>query len=71
MWVKQVGLQEPPLQGFVVQWTRYSYQWWAMVLTVHTSSEGPPLTTMAWVRAERLTPVKSDPNDGRAFRLWR
>ena len=69
VWVRQEGLQAPPIQGFVVEWRRWSYRWFALVLTVHAPTEGPPISVMEWMRAEQLTPVKSDPNDGRAYRL--
>lgn len=60
----------PPVQGFVVDWRRYSYRWWALVLIVHTADAKPPVTLMEWLPVERLTPVKSDPNDGRARRIF-
>lgn len=71
VWVAQEGAHPlmPPIQGFVVEWRRYSYKWWALVLTVHEPKEEPPLTKLEWLRAEKLTPVKSDPNDGRPWRI--
>ena len=70
VWVSQPGVQVPPVQGFVVEWRRHGYRWWALVLTVHTPAAEPPLTKLEWVRAERLKPVRSDPN-GDAWRIWR
>ena len=70
VWVTQHGIQVPPVQGFVVEWRRHSYRWWALVLTVHAPKEEPPLTKLEWIRAERLKPVRSDPN-GDAWRIWR
>lgn len=65
VWVDQKGPHSlmPPIQGFVER-RRYNYRWWALALTVAEPKEGPPLTTMERLRAEKLTPVKSDPNDG-------
>jgi len=71
VWVAQEGVQVPPLQGFVMDWRRYSYRWWALVLVVQASRNAAPVITMQWLPVERLTPVKSDPNDGRAWRIAR
>ena len=60
----------PPVQGFVVDWRRHSYRWWALVLTVTTREQEPPVTKLEWLLADKLTPVKSDPNDGRARRIF-
>jgi len=62
VWVSQPGLQVPPVQGLVVDWRRQSYRWSALVVTVHTDDEGRPVVVHEWVEAERLRPVKSDPN---------
>jgi hypothetical protein len=71
VWVAQEGVQAPLVQGFVVEWRRYSYRWFALVLTVRVPKEAAPVVKMEWLRAEQLTPVKSDPNDGRAWRIRR
>ena len=69
VWVSQEGVQTPPVQGFVVEWRRHSYRWWALVLVVELHPQAPPLVRMEWLPVERLTPVKSNPNDGRPHRL--
>ena len=40
-------VQVPSVQGFVVEGRRYSYRWFALVLTVHVPEEGAPLIKMA------------------------
>lgn len=69
VWVAQEDVRVPPLQGFVMDWRRYSYRWWALVLVVETPKDAAPVILMQWLPVERLTPIKSDPNDGRARRL--
>ena len=71
VWVAQEGVQVPPIQGFVVDWRRHAYRWWALVLVVQQPKEGGPVTLMEWMPVERLTPVKSNPNDGQSWRIWR
>lgn len=62
VWVAQPGPQVPPLQGLVLDWRRSSYRWTALVVTVHPDEEGRPLVQHEWVPAERLRPVRADPN---------
>ena len=71
VWVAQEGVQVPPLQGFVLDWRRYSYHWWALVVVVQQPKEGGPVSVTQWLPVERLTPIKSNPNDGRAWRIMR
>jgi hypothetical protein len=66
VWVAQPGPQVPPLQGLVLDWRRNSYRWTALVATVHLAEEGRPPMGHEWVEAERLWPVRTDPN-GRQF----
>jgi hypothetical protein len=53
-----------PVQGYVLDWRRHSYRWWASVLTVVKDAQGRPRAEIRWVEVERLTPVRSDPNNG-------
>jgi len=61
VWISQPGLQVPPVQGLVLDWRRHSYRWSALVVTVRTE-DGGSVVVQEWVPAERLTPVRSDPN---------
>ena len=65
VWVAQPGLQVPPVQGLVLGWRRHSYRWSALVVTVQGDEQGRPVVVQEWVEAERLRPVKADPNDRR------
>ncbi len=51
----------PPVQGYVLDWRRQSYRWLALVVTVRLE-EGRPVVMQEWIAAERLKPVRSDPN---------
>ena len=62
VWVSQTGLQVPPAQGLVLDWRRQSYRWSALVVTVRADEHGRPVVLQEWVEAERLRPVRSDPN---------
>ena len=53
-----------PLQGYVLEWRRHSYHWTALILISATDGDGRPTATQHWVPSERLTPVRSDPNNG-------
>ena len=53
-----------PTQGYVVEWRRHGYRWWASVVTVGPDEHGRPRAEARWVEVERLTPVRSDPNTG-------
>jgi hypothetical protein len=59
--VAQLGTLTPPVQGLVLDWRRHSYRWSALVVTVRIE-DGPPVVVQEWVEAERLRPVRSDPN---------
>ena len=61
VWVSRPGPQVPPVQGYVLDWRRHGYRWWALVVTV-SSEEAPPVVLQEWLPAERLRPVRSDPN---------
>lgn len=65
VWVQQAGPQQPPLQGYVLEWRRHSYRWSALVVVTVVDEKGQPSTCTEWLPAEVLTPVKSDPNTGR------
>jgi hypothetical protein len=53
---------QPPTQGFVLEWRRHSYKWFALVQYVQQDKDGPTIYSQQWFPAERLWPVKSDPN---------
>ena len=61
VWVSQPGPQVPPVQGLVLDWRRHSYRWSALVVTVQ-EQDGRSVVVQEWVEAERLRPVKADPN---------
>jgi hypothetical protein len=67
VWVAQQH-PHPPLQGFVLEWRRHSYRWSALVIIATVDADGHQTTILEWLPAEQLTPVKSDPNTGRARR---
>ena len=62
VWVSQSSPQVPPKQGLVLDWRRQSYRW-----SVRTDDQGRPVVVQEWVEAERLRPVRADPN---RRRLW-
>jgi len=62
VWVSQPGPQVPPVQGLVLDWRRQSYRWSALVVTVRPDHHGRPLVVQEWIEAERLRPVRADPN---------
>lgn len=51
----------PPVQGLVIAWNRHHYKWSALVCRVDESVPGGRLV-QDWVAAERLRPVRADPN---------
>ncbi|GAA3579835.1 hypothetical protein GCM10022197_41830 [Microlunatus spumicola] len=53
-----------PVQGYVLEWRRHSYRWFASVVTVALDEHGRPRAEVRWVDVDRLTPVRSDPNNG-------
>ena len=53
-----------PVQGYVLEWRRHSRRWTALVLVSGTDDQGWPTAIQQWVPAERLTQVRSDPNNG-------
>ena len=61
VWVTAPGRQGPPVQGLVLDWRRHSYRWSALVVTVRIE-DGQPLVVQEWFDADRLRPVRSDPN---------
>lgn len=65
VWVRfEDGPHAAPVQGYVLEWKRHSYRWWANVVAVTQDEHGRPQSLSRWVERERLTPVRSDPNDG-------
>ena len=64
VWVKPDQPGVAPVQGYVLEWRRHSYRWAALVLTSSIDDEGRPTASSRWLPAERLTPVRSDPNNG-------
>jgi hypothetical protein len=60
--VRQSGTLTPPVQGLVLDWRRHAYRWSALVVTVRLE-DGRPVVVQEWVEAERLSPVRSDPNN--------
>lgn len=65
VWVIGEDRLTPPVQGLVIAWSRHSYRWSALV--VRESGDGTT-TIQGWLPAERLRPVRSDPN--RVLRYW-
>ena len=66
---RHVGVQpeQPgvaPVQGYVLEWRRHSYRWTTLVLVSGVDDQDRPTGTQEWMRAEPLTPVRSDPNNG-------
>jgi hypothetical protein len=70
VWVSQPGPEVAPVQGYILEWRRHSYRWSALVLVAEMDSNSHQVTTLQWLPIERLTPVKSDPNNGRAWRWF-
>ena len=65
VWVKaDDGPHAAPVQGYVLEWKRHSYAWWANVVWVSLDERKRPQTQSRWVELDRLTPVRSDPNTG-------
>lgn len=58
----------PPVQGLVIAWNRHHYKWSALVCRVDESVAGGRLV-QDWVAAERLRPVRADPN--KVLTNWR
>ena len=54
-----------PVQGFVIEWRRHNYRWWANVLFVEQDADDRPAARTRWVEVDSLTPVRSDPSGGR------
>lgn len=52
---------EPPVQGLVIAWRRRSYQWQALVIVIDASGE-EPVAIQLWLPADRMRPVRTDPN---------
>lgn len=48
---------EDPVQGLVLAWRRHSYRWSALVVWVDDGR-----IVQEWIPAERLRPVRADPN---------
>ena len=48
----------------MLEWRRHSYRWTALVLVSGVDELGRPTAAQQWIPAERLTPVRSDPNNG-------
>lgn len=57
---KPAGDARRPRPGLVLDWRRHSYRWTALVVTVQLESGAR--VVQEWVPAERLRPVRSDPN---------
>ena len=62
LWIRSESRLLPPTQGFVLEWRRQSYMWSALVQYVKEEPEHPPLLLAKWFPAERLWPVRSDPD---------
>lgn len=61
VWVIGEDRLTPPVQGFVLAWRRHSYKWSALVVRVDETGDGAT-TLQGWLPAERLRPVRADPN---------
>lgn len=68
MWILGLSTLTPPVQGFVVAWNRRAYRWSALVVYVEPIGELEQLV-QRWLSADRLRPVRSDPN--RVLQYWR
>lgn len=53
VWVKQPGVHNPPVQGFIIAWRRHSYRWSALV--VYVDADGRVI--QEWLPADRLGKV--------------
>lgn len=63
VWVdNEVGRYLLPHQGLVLEWRTRSGRWEALVMYVDLNARRPRVVE-AWVREDRLRPVRSDPND--------
>ncbi|GEB64601.1 hypothetical protein SAT01_20490 [Sinomonas atrocyanea] len=69
-WFKDT--QDPgvlPRQVLVVSWRRHSYRWSALVVyCVEVEGSEDPAVVQRWVPAERLRPVRADPNEAFGLR---
>ena len=52
------------MQGYVLDWRHHSYRWSTLVVTVRVE-DGRAVVVQEWIEAERLRPVRADPNGGR------
>ena len=68
VWILGTGIHTPPVQGFVVAWHRHSYRWSCLCCWVETI-DGADQLIQRWLPAERLRPVRTDPN--RIIENWR
>lgn len=58
-----------PRQVLIVSWRRHSYRWSALVVyCVDAEGDEDPVVVQRWVPAERLRPVRADPNDAFGLR---
>lgn len=70
VWVLNEDWRYPPAPGLVLEWRRHSYRWSALCVFQLSGPDGTqPTTVQCWLPAERLIPIHSDPNDGKARRL--
>ena len=67
VWIRSENSLIPPTQGLVLEWRRHSYKWSALVLYVKEEKDSSPVYLQQWLPAERLWPVKSDPNGPSPF----
>ncbi len=67
VWVIGYGRHTPPVQGFVVAWSRHSYKWSALVVYIEPLGEAQQMV-QRWLPLDRLRPVRSDPNQ--ILRYW-
>lgn len=71
VWILRDHRFEVPYQGFVCEWKRQSYRWYALVLYVEefktTTESGQThvetVEVRRWLPADRLVPVRSVPED--------
>ncbi len=63
VWVRSESTLVPPVQGYVLEWRRQSYRWSALVLYTRETPEASVEYVQQWLPAERLRPVKADPNE--------
>lgn len=55
----------PPVQGRVLDWRRQTYRGSALVVSVRTDDHGRPVVMQEGVEAERLRPIRADPDHHR------